>query len=272
MNSSRLSETAQSPAVALFVSDLHLNRDQPDTAAAFFDFLQFHVSGVPKLFLLGDIFEYWVGDDDLSDPTHQHLMRLLQQLGNSGTELFWMAGNRDFLVGEQFARQSGAVMLEDPTVMTLAERRLILCHGDALCTEDAEYMRFRQQVRNPVWQQQFLAMPLEQRRAIAQNMRNESKQRQQHKTMQIMDVSQAAVEQLFTASGTDLMIHGHTHRPALHQQSTMQAEPQRRYVLSDWDYQDGHQRGDWLCLHGDGGLTRYCLDPASHQHKILIGH
>ncbi|MCA1322785.1 UDP-2,3-diacylglucosamine diphosphatase [Herbaspirillum sp. alder98] len=246
------SQKAQ-PTVALFVSDLHLQASLPRTTAAFLDFLQTHALQTGQLYLLGDIFEYWAGDDDLVTPYNQQIADALKAVQAQGVALFWIAGNRDFLVGEAFAAAAGLSLLPDPHVITLAGRSIALAHGDAQCTDDVAYMAFRAQVRQPAYQQQFLAMPLAQRKAIIEGMRKNSQQSNQDKSMEIMDVNADAIDALFKQTGVSTLIHGHTHRPALHR-----LEGDRlRYVLPDWEYDVETPRGGWISLTDDGVLHRF---------------
>jgi UDP-2,3-diacylglucosamine hydrolase len=243
--------------LALFISDLHLQESHPRTAEAFFRFLAEHAARADALYLLGDIFEYWAGDDDLGTPFHQRIVSALRELADSGVAVYWMAGNRDFLAGQDFARAAGLSLLPDPSVITIGGQTIALVHGDAQCTDDLKYMAFRTQVRDPAWQQQFLAMPLEQRKAIIAGLREGSRQAQGEKSYEIMDVTADAVAALHEATGADTIIHGHTHRPALHQ------DPQtgrRRYVLPDWELDAEPPRGGWIAIDEDGTITRHGLD------------
>ncbi len=224
------------------------------TAAAFFDFLDRHARHCPQLFLLGDIFEYWAGDDDLG-PFNLQVIEAVRRVADGGTTVHWIAGNRDFLAGESFARAAGLEMLPDPFVLRGAGPDIVLTHGDALCTDDTGYMQFRAMVRQPQWQREFLAQPLEKRKAIIAGVRQGSKDAQRGKADYIMDVNDAAVRALFAATDTHTMIHGHTHRPALHE-----SEGCRRYVLPDWDCDGASPRGGWIALHADGTIVRVGLD------------
>ncbi|ADJ63374.1 UDP-2,3-diacylglucosamine diphosphatase [Herbaspirillum seropedicae] len=244
------------PTVALFVSDLHLQASLPRTTAAFLAFLQSHAAQTQQLYLLGDIFEYWAGDDDLATPYNQFIADALKALQAQGVQLYWMAGNRDFLVGQAFADAAGLTLLQDPHVITAAGRRLTLAHGDAQCTDDHAYMAFRAQVRQPAYQQQFLAMPLAQRKAIIEGIRKNSQDANQSKEMAIMDVNAGAIDTLFAQTGTDTLIHGHTHRPALHRLGEGPAG-KLRYVLPDWEYDVETPRGGWISLTADGALHRH---------------
>jgi UDP-2,3-diacylglucosamine hydrolase len=248
-----------SPArlLALFISDLHLQESHPRTAEAFFRFLVDRAPQAETLYLLGDIFEYWAGDDDLGTPFHQRIVDALRGLGEDGVTVYWMAGNRDFLAGQDFARAAGLTLLPDPHVTTIGGQTVALAHGDALCTDDVKYMAFRAQVRDPAWQQQFLAMPLTQRKAIIAGLREGSRQAHGEKSYEIMDVTPDAVAALHAATGADVIIHGHTHRPALHRDP---ATGRRRYVLPDWELDDEPVRGGWIAIDADGNITRHGLD------------
>ncbi|ALK96731.1 UDP-2,3-diacylglucosamine hydrolase [Massilia sp. WF1] len=248
-----------SPArtLALFISDLHLQESHPQTAEAFFRFLAEHASHAEALYLLGDIFEYWAGDDDLDTPFHQRIVSALRALADAGVAVYWMAGNRDFLVGQDFARAAGLTLLADPHVVRVKGQAIALAHGDAQCTGDLNYMAFRAQVREPGWQQQFLGMPLAQRKAIIAGLREGSRKAQGEKTCEIMDVTGDAVNALHEATQADVIIHGHTHRPALHQDP---ATGRRRYVLPDWELDAEPARGGWIAIDADGAITRHGLD------------
>jgi len=248
-----------SPArtLALFISDLHLQESHPRTLDAFFRFLDERASHAEALYLLGDIFEYWAGDDDLASPFHQRIVQALRRVRERGVAVYWMAGNRDFLVGQAFADAACLTLLPDPTVLTVGGQRIALVHGDAQCTDDLKYMAFRTQVREPGWQQQFLAMPLAQRKAIIAGLREGSRQAQGEKSYDIMDVTPDAIATLHEATGADIVIHGHTHRPALHHD---QASGRRRYVLPDWELDAEPARGGWIAIGTDGDITRCGLD------------
>jgi len=242
---------------ALFISDLHLQAEQPAITAAFHDFLERHARHAPQLYLLGDLFEYWAGDDDLDDPFNQDIIAALRRVSDAGTAIYWIAGNRDFLVGAAFAAAAGVTLLPELYVTDIDGQRLVLVHGDAQCTEDVKYMEFRAMVRQPAYQQQFLAMPLAQRKAIIAGMRDNSRKDQGAKSYEIMDVTPQAIADVFEQTGAEVMIHGHTHRPALH---TVGAT--RRYVLPDWEPEASPPRGGWIAIDGDGNITRHALDGA----------
>ncbi len=240
---------AQPETVALFVSDIHLSPQMPKTAAAFFRFLDERAPHARQLYLLGDIFEYWAGDDDLDDPFNRQVADALLGLNERGVQLYWIAGNRDFLAADGFARATGVTLLPDPCLTEIAGRRLLLLHGDAQCTDDTGYMAFRTQVRQPDWQRAFLARPLAERKAIIAGMREGSRDAQRGKAMAIMDVNPQAIARLFAEHGVELMIHGHTHRPAVHR-----TDAGVRHVLPDWDCDGEAVRGGWLALKADGGI------------------
>jgi UDP-2,3-diacylglucosamine hydrolase len=241
---------------ALFISDLHLQESHPRTAEAFFRFLAERAAHARQLYLLGDIFEYWAGDDDLDSPFNRRIVQALRALSESGVAVYWMAGNRDFLVGAEFARAAGVTLLAEPYVAAIGGQRIALVHGDAECTGDTNYMAFRAQVRQPAWQQQFLSMPLAQRKAIIAGLREGSREAHTTKSYEMMDVTPAAVGALFESTGVDVIIHGHTHRPALHQD----ADGKRRYVLPDWELDGEHVRGGWIAVDEHGCITRHGLD------------
>jgi UDP-2,3-diacylglucosamine hydrolase len=246
---------AQPATVALFVSDIHLSPALPATTHAFLAFLQTQAKHAQQLYLLGDVFEYWAGDDDADDPYHRRILAALREVTDAGVHVFWIGGNRDFLVGDSFAHAAGLTLLPDPHVIEIANQRIVLTHGDAWCTDDAAYMAFRKQVRDPQWQQQFLAQPLAQRKQIVEAMRMGSKEAQRGKSMEIMDVNAEAIAGMFASCGADIMIHGHTHRPALHRPS-VEGRACLRYVLPDWDCEGEASRGGWLALTEDGELHR----------------
>ena len=253
------SPPAPGEMLALFASDMHLQESMPATTAAFLHFLQHQAVAARQLYLLGDLFEYWAGDDDIDTPFHRSVVQALRTVSDSGTAIFWIAGNRDFLLGDGFANATGATQLQDGAVIEVAGRVIVLAHGDAQCTDDVDYIAFRQQVRQPQWQADFLAQPLAQRKAMIERMREQSRTAQRDKTMQIMDVNQDAVARLFAGSGALQMIHGHTHRPANHATQIGDAQ-YLRVVLPDWDCEVADataRRGGWLGIRGDGVWLRF---------------
>lgn len=216
----------------LFISDLHLDPARPQITELFLELLDKEACCSDSLYILGDFFEAWIGDDD-PDPHHIPVIAGLRKLTDAGTPVYFMHGNRDFLIGKGFAQLTGCRLLTDPTVIDLYGTPTLLMHGDTLCTDDVEYQQFRKMVRNPEWQAAFLAKPLEARRAFAAQARSESKTRTREKADEIMDVNQNAVEKVMREHGVTRMIHGHTHRPAVHR-FTVNGEPLTRVVLGDW--------------------------------------
>ncbi|KAF6664515.1 UDP-2,3-diacylglucosamine diphosphatase [Pantoea anthophila] len=226
----------------LFIADLHLCQEEPAITAGFLHFLQREAPHCDALYILGDLFEAWIGDDD-PNPLHQQVASALRALP---VPVYFIHGNRDFLVGRRFARASGMTLLPEEQVLTLYGHRLLIMHGDTLCTDDAGYLRFRAKVHNPWIQRLFLALPLWVRKRIAARMRADSKQANQHKSQSIMDVNQDAVVATMQRHQVPLLIHGHTHRPAIHT-LTLQSEAAQRAVLGAW-----HSRGSMIQLDAAG--------------------
>ncbi len=231
---------------AIFVSDLHLAPQRPAMAAAFSRLLRTDARAAQRLYILGDLFDYWIGDDDLADPFHAAVAADLSALAAAGCTIHFMPGNRDFLLGERFAQAAGLSILTDPTRIELAGMPTLLLHGDTLCLDDVDYLAFRAKVHDAAWQAGFLAQPLEQRRATALQLRADSTASQQEKAAEIMDVALRAVEQAFRAYGCTRMIHGHTHRPARHEHR-IDGKPCERWVLADW-----YRRASWLRCDDNG--------------------
>jgi UDP-2,3-diacylglucosamine hydrolase len=216
----------------LFISDLHLDPSRPAVTRAFLDLLEGDAKQADALYILGDFFEAWIGDDDDAE-LNQQVSQALKVLTDGGVPCYLMHGNRDFLIGEQFPQQSGCQLISDPTVVDLYGKSVLLMHGDSLCTGDQEYIAFRQQVRSPQWQQAVLSRSLEERRIMAQQLRAQSKDSNSNKAEDIMDVTPEEVVQALETANTDLLIHGHTHRPAIHELQTASGEA-KRVVLGDW--------------------------------------
>ncbi len=216
----------------LFISDLHLDATRPDATRAFRNFLENRAGNADALYILGDLFEAWVGDDD-DDPLALEVIEALAQLTSGGTPAWFAHGNRDFLVGEDFSRRSGVELLPESKVVDLGGEPFLLMHGDSLCTDDHDYQEFRSMVRDPKWQAQFLALPLMARRALAAQARDASRISTSGKPMAIMDVNAAAVAEAMEANGVRRLIHGHTHRPAVHE-FELGGKPATRIVLGDW--------------------------------------
>lgn len=220
------------------VSDLHLCAQRPAVTQAFLHWLHTEVATAEALYILGDFVEVWVGDDILMDTAYGAefvpIVQALRRLSDQGVRLFFMHGNRDFLIGEAFAKACGMQIMPDPTLLMLGEKRMLLTHGDALCTDDVAYQQFRAQVRDPQWQQVFLAQPLQARRAFAEQARSQSAQTKATQTMAIMDVNAEAVATLLRAYDyPDILLHGHTHRPAKHT-ARVDGHDYERWVLGDW--------------------------------------
>ncbi|SNC67616.1 UDP-2,3-diacylglucosamine hydrolase [Marinobacter sp. es.048] len=217
----------------LFISDLHLEESRPDITEAFLTFLDEKARGVDQLYILGDFFESWIGDDERT-PLQEQIAAALRNLRDSGTEIFLMHGNRDFLIGQDFCDRAGATLLDDPTVIDLHGTPTLLMHGDSLCTADVEYQKFRANMRNPQWQQMILQRPLEDRQQMARQLREISMAKNQGKEEFIMDVTPEEVVKDMERHGVQRLIHGHTHRPAVHE-LTANGSPAKRIVLGDWD-------------------------------------
>lgn len=221
------------PASALFISDLHLSDAQPNTLRVFLSFLRGPARSAEALYVLGDLFEYWAGDDDLDAPLNRTVREALADVAGAGVSIFFLAGNRDFLLGDAFARAAQIELLPDPTLIEIAGERVLLTHGDALCTDDSAYQAYRKQVRVPAWQSAFLDRPLAERKQIIEGLRQQSEAAKQVKATEIMDVNSSAVEGLLREHAYPALLHGHTHRPAHHvlQVDGRQCE---RWVLEDW--------------------------------------
>lgn len=223
---------------SLFISDLHLSVQRPDITAAFVRFCAERAIQANSLYILGDLSDAWLGDDDDSDIADV-LRTEITKLGDAGVKVFIMVGNRDFLMGQQFARDCQCEILPDPSVIDLYDQSILLMHGDSLCTSDSEYMAFRAQIRNPDMQQMLLSKSLDERRGIAKMLREKSQSANATKAADIMDVTPSEVVKALRDHNVDIMIHGHTHRPAVHS-LTIDDEQQtkaKRYVLGDWDSQ-----------------------------------
>lgn len=221
---------------SLFISDLHLGHHSPEIVSGFFRFLRQQAADAKRLYILGDFFDAWIGDDDDDALVNEIKSRLHEYAQNH--EVFFLHGNRDFLIGEKFAQDTGLTLLPEADLIDLDGRKALIMHGDTLCTQDVEYLKFRAMVRNPAWQQQVLSLPLPQRRQMAADLRQKSKSLNVMKAEDILDVSQDEVEKIMQAAGVDLLIHGHTHRPAHHSLEINEA-PAERWVLGDWSSTTG---------------------------------
>lgn len=216
----------------LFISDLHLHESRPQITRAFFQFLHAQTHDLEALYILGDFFDAWLGDDD-DAPLNTQVASELKQLSQRGTQIFLMHGNRDFLLGEKFAANSGARLIAEGTVINLYDCPTLLLHGDNLCADDKDYINFRQQVRSPQWQQQILAQPLATRRILAAQLREKSQAMNSLKAEDILDVAPDEVVRVMHEADVTRLIHGHTHRPARHA-LIIAGKPAERIVLGDW--------------------------------------
>ncbi|EDF8717802.1 UDP-2,3-diacylglucosamine diphosphatase [Salmonella enterica] len=216
----------------LFIADLHLQTEEPAITAGFLRFLHGEARQADALYILGDLFEAWIGDDD-PNPLHREMAAAIKSLVDSGVPCFFIHGNRDFLIGKRFARESGMQLLPEEQVLTLYGRRVLIMHGDTLCTDDPGYLAFRAKVHTPWIQKLFLALPLFIRRRIAQKMRSDSKAANSSKSMEIMDVNPRAVVEVMEKHQVQWLIHGHTHRPAIHTLNANGKEAHRA-VLGAW--------------------------------------
>ena len=219
----------------LFISDLHLDPTRPQITELFFDFLRQHGQRARRLYILGDLFEAYLGDDDDSTLCAS-VAEQLNALSMAGTAIYFIRGNRDFLLGADYAKRCGMQLLSDPSVILIGNEPALIMHGDTLCTDDIAYQAFRKQVRDPVWQHNFLAQPIAARRAFAEQARAASKSHQSGISEQIMDVNDAEVLGTMKLYGVRQLIHGHTHRPAVHS-FKIDSDSAQRIVLGDWDEQ-----------------------------------
>lgn len=235
---------------SIFVSDLHLCADRPHINRQFFDFIANTAPQAEALYILGDLFEYWIGDDDLDEPLNAAVADALGTLAAGHVRLYLMQGNRDVLIGPAFARRCRAELIAEPALLDFYGTPTLLMHGDTLCTDDADYQNFRAYARDPANQARFLAQPLASRREQMLGMRVESEHSKQAKSAEIMDVAPAAVESVLREFGYPRLIHGHTHRPARHVHQ-VDGHACERWVLNDW-----YQRGGYLSCSRDGCAAR----------------
>lgn len=219
----------------LFISDLHLEAERPDITRAFLHFLATRARAAEALYILGDFFEAWIGDDGMDEFQHS-IARALRELSDSGTRIYLMHGNRDFLIGQAFCREAGCTLLRDPSLIDLGGEKILLMHGDSLCTLDAAYMKLRRWLRNPLTLFILRNLPLATRHKLARKLRKESRAQTRMKASEIVDVTPAEVEKIMRDKGVRILIHGHTHRPAVHELE-IDGRSARRIVLGDWDSQ-----------------------------------
>ena len=219
----------------LLISDLHLEEQRPDITRAFLFFLQDRAAHADALYILGDFFEAWIGDDAMT-PFQHRIAEALRQLSDGGTRVYLMHGNRDFMIGKDFCREAGCTLLADPSVVELQGERVLLMHGDSLCTRDVAYMRLRRWLRNPLVQLILRNLPLATRHRLGRKLRKESRMQTRQKAADIVDVTPDEVLRLMHEHGVRRLIHGHTHRPARHPLQ-VDGQPAERIVLGDWDAQ-----------------------------------
>jgi UDP-2,3-diacylglucosamine hydrolase len=238
--------------LTLFISDLHIDESRPDITRAFLHFLDIHASHAEKLYILGDFFDTWIGDDYiLHEPKNalvDEVLFSLKKLSQSGLQLYFMHGNRDFLLGNEFMRHCGGTLLDDPTVIQLGSTPTLLMHGDSLCTEDIDYMKFRAMARSPEWIQSQLSKPITERLHFAQHLRKTSMEKNRQTAENILDVSQTEVLRVMEEHSVTQLIHGHTHRPKIHQVNT-NSQTKKRYVLGDWE------KEGWYLAHQNDAIT-----------------
>ncbi len=247
MQSNLLNANIDKTVFAFFISDLHLCQSRPHITDAFLTFLKEDAPQAEALYVLGDLFEYWAGDDDLDDPLHQVITQSFNALSTRGTALYLMHGNRDFLIGDTFCKASNMTLLTDPSIIKLDNQAFLLSHGDEICTDDVDYQKMRVQFRDPVWQKQFLNQPLAQRKKVIAQLRMQSEVEKNKKSANIMDVNDQALADLIRAHQyPKTFIHGHTHRPAKHN-LTIDGRAITRWVLGDW-----YDQGSYLALTKDG--------------------
>jgi UDP-2,3-diacylglucosamine hydrolase len=228
------------------ISDLHLQAADQATFDAWRGYLE--TSPADAIFILGDLFEVWIGDDAATLPGFEAQCADVLRAATARRPVFFMHGNRDFLLGPAFAAQSGMTLIDDPTLLVLHDKRWLLSHGDLLCLEDTEYLRFRAQVRTPAWKDAVLARPIEERRALARSVRAQSEDRKHSPDMVWADVDPDAARDWLRQAGATTLVHGHTHKPAVHPLG----EGLQRIVLSDWDVTAHPPRAQLLCISSAG--------------------
>ncbi|TRO40217.1 UDP-2,3-diacylglucosamine diphosphatase [Pseudomonas sp. ALS1131] len=219
----------------LLISDLHLEEKRPDITRAFLLFLATRARQAEALYILGDFFEVWIGDDGMT-PFQHEIACALRELSDAGTRIYLMHGNRDFLIGKAFCREAGCTLLSDPHKVQMGDESVLLMHGDSLCTLDVGYMKLRRWLRNPLSLLILRNLPLSTRQKLARKLRNESRTQTRMKASEIVDVTPEEVVKVMTEYGVRTLIHGHTHRPAVHELE-VNGQPARRIVLGDWDSQ-----------------------------------
>ena len=249
-----MSDPVGGEMTVLFVSDLHLCETRPDISRIFLDFLRGPARGARSLYILGDLFEYWAGDDDIGDPFNASIVAGLAEYANAGPTLHVMHGNRDFLLGERFTEACHGLLIDDPRPVDLYGTRTLLMHGDTLCTDDRAYQAFRAEVRAATWRKNFLSMPLAARKKQIEVLRRSSESEKKRKSPELMDVSRDTVESVLREHVYPRLIHGHTHRPARHEHR-LDGRICERWVLADWYRAGSYLRCD------ERGCTSVQLEP-----------
>ena len=245
----------------LLISDLHLEEGRPDITRAFLDLLRGRARSAEALYILGDFFEVWIGDDAMS-PFQASICQALRELSDSGTRIFLMHGNRDFMIGKRFCKAAGCTLLADPSVVQLNGEPVLLMHGDSLCTRDEGYIRMRRYLRNPVTLFILRHLPLRTRQKLARKLRNESRAQTRMKANDIVDVTPEEVPRVMQAFGVRTLVHGHTHRPAIHKLQ-LGDHAGRRIVLGDWD------RQGWALQVDEHGFSLGAFDLAAEPIRLL---
>ncbi|MDR1889805.1 MAG: UDP-2,3-diacylglucosamine diphosphatase [Zoogloeaceae bacterium] len=240
-----------------FIADLHLSSRSPGATGIFIKLLTDIARPENQLYILGDLFETWIGDDD-DAPVSRQIVAALSAASHQGLAIFLLHGNRDFLIGARFAAETGVHLLSEPYLLSTPNGQFILAHGDALCTDDAEYQQFRARMRSPEWQAAFLQKPLAERRALAERLRQQSQQAKDAKSAYLMDLNPAATDDFLRQHGYATFIHGHTHRPSRHDH-IVDGIHVERWVLADWS----EKQGETLIWDGEQ-LKRQLLDEISH--------
>ena len=236
----------------LLISDLHLEEERPDITRAFLHFLQSRAPRAEALYILGDFFEAWIGDDAMT-PFQHSIAQALRKLSDGGTRIFLMHGNRDFMIGKAFCREAGCSLLADPSLVRMNGEPVLLMHGDSLCTQDEAYMRLRKWLRNPASLFILRNLPLTTRYKLARKLRKESRMQTPQKAAEITDVTPEEVPRILRQHGVRTLIHGHTHRPATHELQ-LDGQPARRIVLGDWD------RRGWALQVDENGFLQHSFD------------
>ena len=242
-------------SLALFLSDVHLSPLTPKTTDTFLAFLANEATKTQKLYILGDLFEYWAGDDDVESIFNQKILLAIRQLHQAGVAVFWTPGNRDFLTSDRFANASAVTFMSDLDIISVGKLKIAISHGDEQCLDDTDYVTFRAMVRNPQWQQQFLSMPLEKRKAVIESFRKDSRKENEVKPQYLsFDLSASAINTVFSQTGASVFIHGHTHRPGM-----FQHDQGIRYCLPNWDLDTTEKMGGWLELTAEGLFVQHNL-------------